>query len=316
MRRPRTTALNHFDGGAIGDAGDRLSALLRANNIDVRPDSWMDQSLRVCRSFAEADRVAVADLDDVRRRRARMADVHLMAAMLANLAVPAHPAFARHLRLLAKADHSVVQPAERRSHERDRFFELLVASAVAPWADAVDLDEPDVLARRGDTTWAIACKSAGAAGDQLVKNVKYAADQVGRSAGHRGVVVVRVTDLAGAVRSEAGVPAHLDGPGPTFTSHDAAADGVYEQLDAIVRPEMVVQRATRTRPLGAPNVAAVVFLGHVLCDVLRPEGVRITMLPYWRCFPDVDDLDEGTAGFVDALWRGFQPWSSGSHDEP
>ena len=308
MRTPTTTSLTQYAGRDIVAAAHRLESLLTACGISVRRGSWLDEAMRVAQAGFEADIVSATDLDEVRRRRALMADVHLLASILGRIKLPTRPGIVRHFALLGKADHAVVSPARRGSRERDLFFELLVAGAASPWAHAVDLDEPDVLMRRGGRTWGVACKAARAAGDQLVKNVRKGRNQVARAGAQRGLIAVRVTDLAGTVHSGRDVPAHLVGPGPTFTSHEEAALRVYEQLDDIVRPEQVVRRATSERTPAVGTVAPIVFVGHLLCDVQDPSGAfRITMLPYWRCVPEEGMLDDEARGLVETLWAGFQP---------
>jgi hypothetical protein len=96
---------------------------------------------------------------------------------------------------LLKADTRWALPL-RRSRQRDRMWEIVVAGAMLRGFRDVSLSEPDVTAQLREATWGVACKVLHAKNPETArKRVFEGIDQIERSPVRAGAVVLNVTNV-------------------------------------------------------------------------------------------------------------------------
>ncbi len=299
--QPRRAAAAHqlipFTVADAGAAAAALESALTAAGHRIHPASWLGRAVAnatvglptLIREDARPPGTPCPRLGEHVERHQLAADLMMIWRTLSHVAGGlTNPVLAPRLRDLCSGDQTATASAQR-SQARDLTFELVCLGWISRFAADVRLDEPDILCVHEGAVWGVACKVAYGDPATTARAIKKGAAQLQRSAAQFGVVAVRITDV---------FPHEKLPTRPTPERRTVGAflnpDDVQAALWALAQPYIYdVMDGLDTGGVPAlarrcPKLRAVVFVGHTLVLIRRPDGSATALAPIHACFSGTD----------------------------
>lgn len=284
-------ALTTFSIEALGEFARRLGT--RLAQYGIRPDgsSFLGELIRnAVKDLPESQRTHACPpgpcvhLTERVIRLQRGADLVLIERAVERVdAAVGSGVLASRLRDLASGAHAITAPAPR-SNQGDRAFELVCAGAIGRYAEAVSLEEPDVLCTFEGQRWGVACKATSGTPAQAGKLIREGARQLQGSAANCGIVIVRITDVFPHEQMEF-VP-EPDGRMHCFADPKQLPDLAYQ----LIRPfgAAAVSACEDGGVVGLahryPKLQAVAFVGNTIAHMYRDGDPAPVLFPVFACW--------------------------------
>lgn len=261
---------------AIGTSAAWLRAHLDAAGVRLHPDSGLARALDELEELvSQIGQVArFPSAHEAYRFYLRASGVDFLSKALHRGRALGLEGFNRHVKTLASGDPVLTGPAEAGSEARNASWELLLASLVASFAEAVEEREPDVVCAYQGARIGIAAKVLYSKNpDQLLKQVLKGAQQLEKSQSDHGFVVVNLVEVFPHTRMfdnfrEARIASGI-----------AAQEIIHEWMNALLTtlnfPSLVERLARRT----SKKLNSVMFF---VPTVLHMEGIDPPFVPFYR----------------------------------